>query len=125
MATKSKATSAKKKVVKKKVVKKKVVKKKAAMRAEINGDFGIQRDVLVIGVGTIGEPLTRLLLEHREDLDIGDVYFAKFNPTDLGTVKLLQQAGGKFVIWKETEAHFEHVFRYHGLSIDGTIEDTF
>jgi glyceraldehyde-3-phosphate dehydrogenase/erythrose-4-phosphate dehydrogenase len=83
------------------------------------------RDVLVMGVGTIGEPLTRLLLEHRDDLGIGNVYFAKFNPTDLGTVKLLQEAGGKFVIWKDTEAHFEHVFAHHGLKIDGTVEDSF
>lgn len=81
------------------------------------------RDVLVIGVGTIGEPLTRLLLEHRQDLGINDVYFAKFNPTDLGTVKLLRDAGGKFVIWKDTEVHFQNVFNEIGFGIDGTIEE--
>lgn len=89
-----------------------------------NGEYErIQRDVLVVGVGTIGEPLTRLLLAHREQLGIGNVYFAKFNPTDLGTVKLLKEAGGKFVIWKDTEMHFEHIFAQAGLTIDGTIED--
>ena len=82
------------------------------------------RDILVIGVGTIGEPLTRLLLDHKNTLGIGDVYFAKFNPTDLGTVKLLQENGGKFVIWSNTEMHFEHLMQRHDLRIDGTIEST-
>jgi glyceraldehyde-3-phosphate dehydrogenase (NAD(P)) len=81
------------------------------------------RDVLVIGVGTIGEPLTRLLLEHRGQLGIGEVAFAKFNPTDLGTVKMLRDAGGKFVIWRDTEAHFEHILPTAGLAIDGYIEE--
>jgi len=91
--------------------------------ANNNSPQSRHRDILVIGVGTIGEPLTRLLLEHREDLGINDVYFAKFNPTDLGTVKLLRDAGGKFVIWKDTEMHFQHIFNEVGFSIDGTIED--
>jgi glyceraldehyde-3-phosphate dehydrogenase (NAD(P)) len=79
---------------------------------------------MVVGIGTIGEPLTRLLLEHRDDLGIGHVSFAKFNPTDLGAVKLLKEAGGRFVIWRDTEAHFEPVFKQAGLTVDGYIEDT-
>jgi glyceraldehyde-3-phosphate dehydrogenase (NAD(P)) len=39
-------------------------------------------------------------------------------------VRLLKQAGGRFVIWKDTEVHFEHVLAQNGVRIDGYIEDT-
>lgn len=123
MPTKKKPFTAKKATATKKTTAAKTPRKKAATNHDDTSR--IRRDVMVIGVGTIGEPLTRLLLEHRTQLGIGTVYFAKFNPTDLGTVKLLQEAGGKFVIWKDTEMHFEHVFAQHGLRIDGTIEGAF
>ncbi len=80
-------------------------------------------DVLVVGIGTIGEPLTRLLLDHREELGISDVYFAKFTPTDLGTVKLLSDHGGKFCVWSNTLPHFENAFPKAGVPIQDTIEN--
>ncbi len=104
--------------------KKPVAAKESTKKPLLDDDCGcIPHDVLVVGIGTIGEPLTRLLLDHRSHLGIGKVMFAKFNPTDLGSVKMLQEAGGKFVIWRDTEDHFEPVFKQAGLSIDGYMED--
>lgn len=112
MATKSKT--------KKSVAKKKSKKQK---HDPIENHYIFKFDILVVGIGTIGEPLTRLLLDHKEEFGIGDVYFAKFTPTDIGSVKLLTDHGGKFAVWSNTLPHFEHILPQHGLEVHDTIEN--
>jgi len=113
--------AAKKKTAGKKAVKKTRAAKKNR-KQELEERFRAKCDVLVIGIGTIGEPLTRLLLDHRDDFGICDVYFAKYTPTDMGTVKLLSELGGKFVVWSNTLPHFDNLVARHGIELHGTIE---
>ena len=82
-----------------------------------------KRDVLVMGVGTIGEPLTRLLLAHRDDLGLGDIYFAKSKPDNLSTVRLLVESGAKFCVWDEMQPKFVPVLERHNIEIANTIEN--
>lgn len=86
---------------KSKTTRKSKLKSKTAT-AKLENRYRAKCDVMVVGIGTIGEPLTRLLLDHRDEFGICDVYFAKFTPTDMGTVKLLTNLGGKFVVWSNT-----------------------
>ena len=40
----------------------------------------MQKNVLIVGTGTIGEPLIGLLAEHRESLGLDNVRFFKRTP---------------------------------------------
>ena len=97
--------------------------KQASGPNKLDERFRAKCELLVVGVGTIGEPLTRLLLDHRDELGLCDVYFAKFTPTDLGTAKLLSDLGGKFCVWSNTLPHFENAFPKAGVPIHDTIEN--
>jgi glyceraldehyde-3-phosphate dehydrogenase type II len=83
----------------------------------------LKKDVLVMGVGTIGEPLTRLLLTHRKELGVGEIYFAKASPNNLSTVRMLVEAGAKFCVWEEMMPKFTPVLERHKIEISGTIEE--
>lgn len=79
-------------------------------------------DLLVMGIGTIGEPLARLLLTHRTEFGIGKIYFAKSRPSNASTIKLLCDLGGELVVWAEKLSQFEEVLPQYGLRAAGTIE---
>lgn len=83
----------------------------------------MKKDVLVTGVGTIGEPLTRLLLTHRKELGINDVYFAKASPKNLSTVRILTETGAKFCVWENMLPQFAPVLERHKIEIADTIEN--
>lgn len=85
----------------------------------------LKKDVLVMGVGTIGEPLTRLMLTHRDQLGIGNIYFAKAKPNNLSTVRLLVEAGAKFCVWDDLQAKFLPVLERHKIKIEDTVENIF
>lgn len=66
--------------------------------------------VYVIGTGTIGEPLTGLLCDHREDFGIGDVIVHKRTPllTDRSKVTdLVQRRGAKLAVDPDRKEAFE------------------
>ena len=57
------------------------------------------KNVLVVGTGTIGEPLIGLLAQHKESLGIDNVYFFKRTPLsdEKGKVEALIRKGSKLV----------------------------
>ena len=85
----------------------------------------LKKDILIVGVGTIGEPLTRLLVEHKNELGVGDVYFTKAGPNNLSTVRMLTETGAKFCVWEDLVPHFEPVLERHNIEISDTVENVF
>ena len=83
----------------------------------------LKKDILVMGVGTIGEPLTRLLLTHRKDLGLGEVFFAKASPNNLSTVRMLVEGGAKFCVWDDLQPKFLPVLERHKIEVADTIEN--
>ena len=57
-------------------------------------------NILVVGTGTIGEPLIGLLTEVKDDLGIDDVYFYKRTPLkdEIAKVDGLCRRGAKLVV---------------------------
>lgn len=58
------------------------------------------KKVLIVGTGTIGEPLIYLATESRADLGISEVFFHKRTPLveEKGKVKKMQEAGAGLII---------------------------
>ncbi|MBI4394318.1 MAG: hypothetical protein HY556_11085 [Euryarchaeota archaeon] len=77
--------------------------------------------VHVVGVGTIGEPLTGLLLQYRKELGIDEVSFYKHSPRleDRPMIVALQRKGGKLAVAPEKKADFEKL----GLHVAFTAEE--
>ena len=59
----------------------------------------MSKNVLVIGTGTIGEPLIGLLADHKESLGLDNVIFFKRTPLsdERGKVESLIRKGAKIV----------------------------
>ena len=59
----------------------------------------MKKSVLVIGTGTIGEPLIGLLSDFREEMGVHDVYFYKRTPLldEVPKVNSLIRRGAKLV----------------------------
>jgi len=69
----------------------------------------LSKNILVVGTGTIGEPLIGLLAEHKPALGIDNVYFFKRTPLteERGKVEALQRKGAELVTKTETIADFK------------------
>ena len=67
------------------------------------------KNVLVVGTGTIGEPLIGLLAQHKEALGIDNVYFFKRTPLsdEKGKVESLIRKGSKLVSTSDALDEFE------------------
>ena len=67
------------------------------------------KNVLVVGTGTIGEPLIGLLAKHKESLGIDNVYFFKRTPLsdEKGKVEALIRKGSKLVATKDALSDFK------------------
>ncbi len=74
------------------------------------------KNVLVLGTGTIGEPLIGLLCHYRDQLGIDDVLFHKNTPllTDRSKVEDLVRRGARIVTDKKSIAGFKDI----GITID-------
>ena len=57
------------------------------------------KNILIVGTGTIGEPLIVLLAQHKEKLGIDNISFFKRNPLsdEKGKVEALIRKGSKFL----------------------------
>lgn len=68
-----------------------------------------ERNVLIIGTGTIGEPLIGLLCNLKKDLGIDNVYFHKRTPLRYESAKVnsLVDKGAKLIVDKESLISFE------------------
>jgi len=72
-------------------------------------DPTIYKNILVVGTGTIGEPLIGLLTNLRDELGIGSVYFHKRTPLkyEVAKVNSLIQRGAKLVVDEEKKGLFD------------------
>ena len=79
------------------------------------------KSVLVIGTGTIGEPLIGLLCNFKAQLGIDEVMFHKRTPlmTDRSKVQNLLRRGARLVTDKDRVAGFEKI----GLKVETITED--
>ena len=79
------------------------------------------KSVLVIGTGTIGEPLIGLLCNFKAQLGIDEVLFHKRTPllTDRSKVKNLMRRGAHLVTDKDRVDGFEKM----GLKVETITED--
>ena len=71
----------------------------------------MSKNVLVIGTGTIGEPLIGLLAEHKESLGLDKVIFFKRTPLseERGKVEALIRKGAKIVSTSDTLSEFHQL----------------
>ncbi len=69
----------------------------------------MNKNILVVGTGTIGEPLIGLLAEHKEPLGIDNVTFFKRTPLtdERGKVEALIRKGAKLATTSEAKKPFE------------------
>ena len=79
------------------------------------------KNVLVIGTGTIGEPLIAMLVRNREALGVDRVFFHKNTPlqSDRSKVWALQRAGAELYV----NAERVDAFRDLGMEPVGTFEE--
>ncbi len=79
------------------------------------------KNVMVIGTGTIGEPLTGLLCNFRAQLGIDEVLFHKRTPllTDRSKVQNLLKRGARLVTDPDMVDQFEKM----GLRVDYVLDD--
>ena len=67
------------------------------------------KKVLIVGTGTIGEPLIHLCTKERKDIGLGEIFFYKRSPLEeeAGKVKDMIEAGAQLVVEnKEKEKKF-------------------
>ena len=69
----------------------------------------MSKNVMVIGTGTIGEPLIGLLAEHKDELGIDNVIFFKRTPLsdEKGKVEALLRKGAKIVSTSDVLSDFK------------------
>ncbi len=83
-----------------------------------------QKVVLVVGTGTIGEPLTGLLCHFREQLGIDEILFHKRTPllTDRSKVQDLVNRGAKLVADQDRIGDFRQMDLDVGLTTEDALE---
>lgn len=66
-------------------------------------------NILVVGMGTIGEPLAKLFLEAQKNLGIGEVIVHKNSPHEdcRGMLDRFSRAGAKIAVYEEKKDAFE------------------
>ena len=67
-----------------------------------------ENNILVVGTGTIGEPLIGLLAQHQKSLGVDNVYFFKRTPLsdERGKVEALIRKGSKLVSTNDVLSEF-------------------
>ena len=82
------------------------------------------KNVLVVGTGTIGEPLIGLLAQHKEALGIDNVYFFKRTPLsdEKGKVEALIRKGSKLVSTSDALDEFKNL-GFEPENVENSYED--
>ena len=82
------------------------------------------KNVLVVGTGTIGEPLIGLLAQHKEALGIDNIYFFKRTPLsdEKGKVESLIRKGSKLVSTSDALDEFEKL-GFKAENVENSYED--
>lgn len=67
--------------------------------------------ILIVGTGTIGEPLIHILTKEQKGLDVGEVLFHKRTPLieEVGKVKDMIKAGALLVVDKDKKEQFREL----------------
>src|SRR6266849_7374525 len=88
------------------------------------GHMATKRVVHIVGTGTIGEPLTGLFLNLREQLAIDELTFHKNRPllSDRAKVKNLIRRGAKLVAAAEKMSDFEKLGMQPAYEIQQAME---
>ncbi|MCP4145964.1 MAG: hypothetical protein GY752_11885 [bacterium] len=75
------------------------------------------KNILIVGTGTIGEPLTGLFSHYKDQLGIDDVIFHKHSPlmTDRSKVKNMIRRGAKMA------AHADRIDKFKEIGINATM----
>ena len=83
------------------------------------------KNVMVIGTGTIGEPLIGLFAEHKDELGIDNVIFFKRTPLsdEKGKVEALLRKGAKIVSTSDTLSDFKQLGFEDIEDVDNAYED--
>tara|TARA_Y100000593_G_C4258802_1_gene311090 strand:+ start:14 stop:1120 length:1107 start_codon:yes stop_codon:yes gene_type:complete len=84
----------------------------------------VYKDVLIVGTGTIGEPLIGLLSSLQKELSIGSVYFHKRTPLEYEVAKVnsLIQRGAKLVVNEGAEPLFHNLGHDVTCNLDQALE---
>ena len=85
----------------------------------------MSKNVMVIGTGTIGEPLIGLLAEHKDALGLDDVIFFKRTPLsdEKGKVEALLRKGSKIVSSSDTLSDFKQLGFSEIENVENAYED--
>mgnify|MGYP001379378431 FL=1 len=80
----------------------------------------MSKNVLVIGTGTIGEPLIGLLAEHKDLLGLDDVVFFKRTPLseERGKVEALLRKGAKIASTSDALSKFHELGFTESFDVD-------
>ena len=86
----------------------------------------MSKDVLVIGTGTIGEPLIGLLADHKDSLGLDNVIFFKRTPLsdERGKVESLIRKGAKLVSTSEALSEFHQLGFDEALDVEQAYADS-
>lgn len=82
--------------------------------------------VLIVGLGTIGQPLALALLRLRQELNIDEVVIHKNTPRkeDVGLIMRFQDAGAKLCVYKEQLENFKNLFLIPDYIFEEILEQT-
>ena len=85
----------------------------------------MSKNVMVIGTGTIGDPLIGLLAEHKDALGLDDVIFFKRTPLsdEKGKVEALLRKGSKIVSSSDTLSDFKQLGFSEIENVENAYED--
>jgi len=80
----------------------------------------MKKNVLIVGTGTIGEPLIGLFADYHEKLDIDNVFFHKRTPLkdEIAKVNSMVKRGAKLVVDKECIDSFKKIGHEPKLDFD-------
>ena len=86
----------------------------------------MSKNVMVIGTGTIGEPLIGLLAEHKDELGIDNVIFFKRTPLsdEKGKVEALLRKGAKIVSTSDVLSDFKKLGFSDIEDVENAYDDT-
>ena len=86
----------------------------------------MSKSVMVIGTGTIGEPLIGLLAEHKDELGLDNVIFFKRTPLsdEKGKVEALLRKGANIVSTSDTLSDFKKLGFLDIEDVKNAYEDT-
>ncbi|MBU6415366.1 hypothetical protein KGQ34_03980, partial [Patescibacteria group bacterium] len=82
-------------------------------------------NILVVGMGTIGEPLAKLFLETGKELGVNEVMVHKNTPREdcRGMLQRFSQAGANIVVYAEKKDAFEKMLAPVGCAPHYTFEE--